>query len=272
MDQEEYEDNLEFWNTYNWDWNSPSDVKRFVDDAITRGVYQNAWGSSLQDIGEENFYTNWWLPVQDAIKSICSNFTREDLKASIQILLEGDEGESDPSILDALLKYAPGFPIEYPEFDIFIDKAVPEEWMSDWEEFEWYSFIDRYIVWTLWPPETLARSSNVDVKYLWRIFEKSINGYEPYQTFRARVALATNPICPPQIIEFLFKNRHKADWLFRDCEEDGLFSLEDNAYVINEGIPSLEDVRDEAEKALGFIGQINRNDFTGRGAHFVENL
>jgi len=34
MDQEEYEENFEFWNTYNWDWKSPSDVKRFVDDAM----------------------------------------------------------------------------------------------------------------------------------------------------------------------------------------------------------------------------------------------
>jgi len=30
MAQEEYEDNLEFWNKYNLDWKSPSDVKRFV--------------------------------------------------------------------------------------------------------------------------------------------------------------------------------------------------------------------------------------------------
>jgi len=266
-------DDLEFWNTYDWNWKSPIDVETFVRDALDRNVYEYAWGT-LADIGEENFYTNWWCPVQSAIEQMGKAFSEEDLKASIKSLLEGngEGGDSDPSILDALLKYIPGFPRRFPEFNWVIDEALPEYGYSDWWEFSWYPFIGRYLTWTFWGPETLARSQDVDPIYLHRIFKTSLISDNPYKTFRARVALASNPNCPKEIIEFLFENRDTSDWLLQDIEEEGVLELIEGKYQINENCKSTVSAREVAKEVLHFTFPTTERWDSCPGAYFVGSL
>jgi hypothetical protein len=275
-------DNPDFWNNYNWNWQSPNDVKQFVDDAIERGVYEYAYGE-LGDMGSEGYYTTWWLNVQGAIEAIAKRFSTSELNASLEHFLHGDFDECDATIFDAILKYVPGFPKEYPEFEDYIESVMPESGLGDWWEYTWYSLESAYHTSTFWGPETMARSTTIDRKYLSRIFDNSIIAENPYRTFRARVALATNPNCPKEIIEFLWVNRNSQDWLLRDLscidpdtyERDtkiGALRFTGSKYEIDESVDNIEEIRQEARETLGFRFPTTEMWESGPGAHYVENL
>ena len=264
-------DNADFWNDYNWNWQSSHDVKQFVDDAIERGVYEYAYGE-LGDMGSEGYYTTWWLNVQGAIEAIAERFSTSELNASLEHLLHGDFYECDATIFDAILKYVPGFPKEYPEFEDYIESVMPESGLSDWWEYSWYPLISAYHTSTFWGPETMARSTTIDSKYLSRIFDNSIIAENPYRTFRARVALASNPNCPKEIIDFLWVNRQSQDWLLRDYEEVGALKFAGDRYEIIESIDSIEEIRQEARETLDFRFPTNERWESGPGAHYVKNL
>jgi hypothetical protein len=261
----------EFWHNYNWGWKSPSDVKNFVEVALERDVYQYAWGA-LEHLGGEDFYSIWWNSVQDAVKAIVQKFSEADLRTSIGFLLQGEFDECDPAIFDALLKHVPEFPRKYPEINAYLESIMPEDWFSDWWEFSWYPFIGRYFTWTFWGPETMARSIHIDPVYLTRIFNNSVKAENPYRTFRARVALASNPNCPREIVEFLWTNRDSENWLLRDYEEENVITYFDGKYIIGSNHPSIKEIKDEAKLTLDFQVNTNERWDSGPGSEFVENL
>ena len=270
MNEEEIEEWLDeraFWN-----WKSPEDVKNFVEDCLERKVYEYAWGT-IDHLGEERFHTMWWESVEEAIEAIVKKFSEADLRTSIGFLLQGKFFECDPSIFDALLKHVPEFPRKYPEINEYLESVMPEDSLSDWWEFSWYPFETEFFTWTFWGPETMARSIHVDPIYLTRIFNNSIRAENPYRTFRARVALASNPNCPQEIIEFLWTNRDSENWLLRDHEEeDDLIANLDGTYVINSNHPSIQEIKDEAKLTLDFQVDTSERWDSGPGAQYVENL
>jgi hypothetical protein len=270
MNEEEIEEWLDeraFWN-----WKSPEDVKNFVKDCLERNVYEYAWGT-IDHLGEERFHTMWWESVEEAIEAIVQKFSEADLRTSIGFLLQGEFDECDPAIFDALLKHVPEFPRKYPEINAYLETVMPKDSLSDWWEFSWYPFNGRYFTWTFWGPETMARSTHIDPIYLTRIFNNSIRAENPYRTFRARVALASNSNCPKEIVEFLWNNRDSENWLLRDYEEeDDLIANLDGTYVINGNHPLIEEIKDEARLTLDFQVDTNERWDSGPGAEYVENL
>jgi hypothetical protein len=118
----------------------------------------------------------------------------------------------------------------------------------------------------------MARSKNIDSKYLRRIFETSFVAENSYKSFRARVALATNPNCPNDIIDFLYTNKDTSDWLLNDVEEYGVLVRTDNEYRIDETIDELEECRKTALMALDFKIPTDDRFGSGPGAEYVENL
>jgi len=264
------------WLEYNWNWKSPDNVREFVDEVLkVHEEYEYAWGS-LSENGAENFFTQWWCPVQDAIRHIGSNFGAEDLIESIGHLLapNGEFQECDPAIFDALLRYVEGFPNKYPGVYQYLELILSRDatYTSDWWDFSWYSFEDRYLTWTFWGPETLARSTNVDHAYLTRIFLLSFNSETPYKTFRARIALAMNRTCPESILNFLFENRNSADWLLNDPDEEGILIYDNGTYSIDENVESLEEMRAVADQTLSFDYESDEYWSTGPGAQYMGNL
>jgi hypothetical protein len=263
---------LEFWVQYDWNWKSPSDVKEFVEVATERETFNYAFGT-LEHYGYEQYIDHWWNPIQDAIALMAKNFSREDLSQAIKYILfpEGDPySECDPAIFDALLKFVPGFPNDFPESTKYLDGIVQAG--SDWWDSSWYPLLGSYVTWTFWGPETMARSKNIDVKYLRRIFELSFRAVNSYRSFRARVALATNPNCPKDIIDFLFANKDTSDWLLNDYEEYGLLTHIDGKYLIDETVAELEESRETAQMALDFRIDTDETFDSGPGAEYVENL
>jgi hypothetical protein len=119
----------------------------------------------------------------------------------------------------------------------------------------------------------MARSTHIDPIYLTRIFNNSIRAENPYRTFRARVALASNSNCPKEIVEFLWNNRDSENWLLRDYEEeDDLIANLDGTYVINSKHPLIQEIKDEARLTLDFQVDTNERWDSGPGAQYVENL
>jgi Tfp pilus assembly protein PilF len=275
--EEEDSESAEFdWNDYAWDWKTPDDVREFVDLVLeNHDIYEYAY-DTLSGIGSENFYCQWWAPVQDAIKSMAKNFSKSDLEESIEHLLapEGGYVECDPAIFDALLKYVPGFPADYPQFSEAINNFIEAgaEYTSDWWDFTWYPFIGAEFTWTFWGPETMARSRNVSPELLTTIFKLSFIAETPYKSFRSRVALATNPNSPKEILEFLFRNKDNNDWLINDYEEEGALLFQDGRYVINEELESIDDLRKNAELVENFRFPSDNRWSSGPGAEYVENL
>jgi hypothetical protein len=263
---------LEFWVQYDWNWKSPSDVKEFVLVATERETFEYAFGT-LEIYGYQEYIDHWWNPVQDAIALMAKNFSREDLSQAINYILfpEGDPySECDPAIFDALLKFVPGFPSDFPESTKYLDGIV--EAGSNWWDSSWYPLLGSYITWTFWGPETMARSKNIDPKYLRRIFELSFRSVNSYRSFRARVALATNPNCPKDILDFLYTNKDTSDWLLNDYEEYGLLTHIDGKYLIDETVAELEECRKTALMALDFKIPTDDRFDSGPGAEYVENL
>jgi hypothetical protein len=263
---------LEFWVQYDWNWKSPSDVKEFVVVATERETFNYAFGT-LEIYGYQEYIDHWWNPVQDAIALMAKNFSRADLSESINSILfpEGNPySECDPAIFDAFLKFVPGFPNDFPESTKYLDRIAQAG--SDWWDSSWYPLLDSNITWTFWGPETMARSKNIDAKYLRRIFELSFSAVNSYRSFRARVALATNPNCPEDIVEFLWTNRDSENWLLNYHEGFGLLSQIDGKYLIDETVAELEKCRDTARLALRFGIATDGTFDSGPGAEYVENL
>lgn len=265
---------FEFWVEYDWNWKSPSDVKEFVEVAIERETFEYAYGT-LQDFGDEQYMDHWWFPVQNAIALMAKNFSQEDLSQAINLILFPEESpyaECDPAIFDGLLKFVPGFPGSFPDSIQYLERIMPENDCSDWWDFSWYPFDGRYLTWTSWGPETLARSQSIDSKYLRRVFEASFVAVNSYRSFRARVALATNPNCPKDILDFLFLNRDIPDWLLNDINKSHILLHVDGRYSIDETNVNLEAYRKTASMALEFKIETNERWDSGPGAHYVENL
>ena len=265
---------LEFWIQYDWNWKSPSDIKEFVLVATERETFEYAFGT-LEIYGWQEYIDHWWNPVQDAIALMAKNFSREDLSQAINYILfpEGNPySECDPAIFDAFLKFVPGFPNDFPESTKYLDKVMPVNDSSDWWAFSWYPLLGTNLTWTFWGPETMARSKNIDPIYLRRIFEASFVAINSYRSFRARVALATNPNCPKDIVEFLWTNRDSENWLLNDHEGFGFLTHSDGKYLINETIAELEECRKTARMALRFGIATDGTFDSGPGARYVENL
>ena len=264
------------WNEYEWNWKTSDDVKEFVELVLENiKTYEYAY-ETLGNSSDENFYSQWWGPVQQAVKSMAEDFERSDLEESIKYLLapKGYFVECDSAIFDALLKYVPGFPSQYPKFADAIEKFLwrDESGSSDWWDYSWYPFISANFTWTFWGPETLARSANIDPGYLTRIFLNSFNAETPYKSFRARVALATTPNCPTEILEFLFENRNSIDWLLNDVDEEGVLQFENGRYSINEELEGIAEHRQDAELTQSFRYPTDTNWSSGPGAEYVANL
>jgi len=264
------------WNEYDWDWKTSADVKAFVELVLENiSTYEYAY-ETLGNSSDENFYCHWWGPVQQAVKSMAADFERSDLEESITHLLapEGYFVECDSAIFDALLKYVPGFPNQYPKFADAIEKFLwrDENSSTDWWDYSWYPFISANFTWTFWGPETLARSPNIDPEYLTRIFLLSFNAETPYKSLRARVALATNLNCPTEILEFLYENRNSVDWLLNDVEEEGVLRFENGKYSINEELETITERRQDAELAQSFRYPTDINWSSGPGAQYIANL
>jgi hypothetical protein len=123
----------------------------------------------------------------------------------------------------------------------------------------------------------MARSIYIDPTYLTRIFNNSVKAENPYRTFRARVALASNPNCPKDIVEFLWANRDTANWLLRyyeeDYEEENVIVSLGGKYVINSKHPSIQEIKDEANLTLDFQANTKERYWnTDPGVQYVENL
>jgi len=267
----------DLWYDYDWNWKTPQDVREFVDLLLENFEnYEHALGS-LEDLGFDNFYTLWWCSTQDAIARIAMTFNDVQLKESIRYLLapEDEFVECDAAIFDALLKHVDGFPSKYPEFSEYLEIVLSKDkdYTSDWWDYSWYTFEGRDLTWTFWGPETLARSVNVDVAYLRRIFLNSFIDGTSYKTFRARVALAMNPNCPPDILEFLWENKDGSDWLVNDPEEEGLLLTNNGTFSLDEDNESLEARRTIAnDVANSFYYETSEMWSTAPGAEFMENL
>jgi hypothetical protein len=246
---------FELWNDYNWDWKSPADVKKFVDDAVETDCYGyslGAFGVFSEDVTAEDWYFNYWSPVHGAIKEISQKFSETDLKQSVDILMKPfpDYDEGDPAIYDALLEYIPGFPQAWGEY-----ADTLETYVRDWSEFAWYCPIGREFTWTYFSAETVAKSPQISSEFLQAMFDETwIDGAysHPNRSLRIRLALATNPSTPQAILHFLFTHRNTADWLLQDKEEVGLLISQDNKYLINETAVGIAALREEAEETRKF--------------------
>lgn len=264
------------WYEYGWQWKTPTDVKEFASLALESfSSYEYAY-EYFEDSDDEDFFTYWWSPLQQSIKNMADEFKQSDLEDAIGHLLapEGHFIECDPAIFDALLKNVPGFPSQYPKFadaiEVFLHRDA--SYSSDWWDFSWYPFISAEFTWTFWGPETLARSTNIDSRYLTRIFLQSFNAETPYKSFRARVALATNPTCPTEILEFFYTNRNSVDWLINGAEEEDILLREADLYLINENLESIAERRKSAELTKSFRYPTDINWSSGPGAEYVANL
>jgi hypothetical protein len=262
---------LEFWNKYRWDWKTPADVQAFVEIAIEQGMYED----SIDTIGlDENWYTNWWLPVHDAIERFSNTHGQEDITAALDYLLSPfKENEVvDFAIYDSLLKSITNFPANWPEhlntLDLYYTHA---------SEFAWLNRVGRYFCWTFYAPETIALSPGVPPEFLHSLFIKSIWLYDynaPQQAFRVRLALAMNQNTPKEIIHFLWDERDR-DWLI--CEEDvedessitvvevldGSIRINENSEVLEEARVRISDMEDMSssmfytEQELGGAGYLD---------------
>lgn len=264
------------WDEYDWKWSSPEDVREFVDIVLeNHETYEYAY-PEFSDSGDENYYSQWWTSVQYAISHMGKTFSREDLEVAIEHLLapEGDYVECDPAIFDGLLKFIPGFPVDFAKFNDVVEVFLGDgnDYTSDWWDYSYYPFIGAELTWTFWGPETMARSRNIDPKYLTRIFVLSFIAGNPYKAFRARLALATNPNCPSEILDFLFSNRNNADWLIYDEDEEGVLSSEQGTYSINDGIDSIEQLRENAALTEAFKYPSDSDWSSSPGAHYVANI
>ena len=246
---------FELWNNYNWDWNSPADVQKFVDNVVETDCYGyslGAFGVFQDGCTPEDWFFNYWNPVHEAIKEISEKFSEIDLKQSVGILMKPFENydEGDPTIYDALLEYVPSFPQAWSEY-----AHTLETYVRDWSEFAWYCPIGREFTWTYFSAETVAKSPQISPEFLQAMFDETwIEGAysHPNRSLRIRLALATNPSTPMAILNFLFTHLGTADWLLQDKEEVGLLISKKDNFVINESAEGIAALREEAEETRKF--------------------
>jgi hypothetical protein len=246
---------FELWNNYNWDWNSPADVQKFVDNVVETDCYGyslGAFGVFQDGCTPEDWFFNYWNPVHEAIKEISEKFSETDLKQSVGILMKPFENydEGDPTIYDALLEYVPSFPQAWSEY-----AHTLETYVRDWSEFAWYCPIGREFTWTYFSAETVAKSPQISPEFLQAMFDETwIEGAysHPNRSLRIRLALATNPSTPMAILNFLFTHLGTADWLLQDKEEVGLLISKKDNFVINESAEGIAALREEAEETRKF--------------------
>ena len=264
---------FDFWNNYNgWDWESPADVSNFVDHALRTGVYEYSLGAFGYFEGSnsgENWYTNWWYPTQVSIKRMVEKFSSQDLDHSIDILLKPfeDFDAGDQAIYNALLNSDS----ETIKSNSLFRQSL-KIYLRDWCEFSWFSFEDRYFTWTFFGPETFAKSPNTPSEFLIELFEESFTYDHPLKAFRARVALAMNPLTPEGIIEFLYMNRLSNDWLLHDPEEEGILIKDGNQYSIDEDLSSIKEMRSTASEVENLSLETDEMWSSCPGANFVENI
>jgi hypothetical protein len=265
---------LEFWNNYSWNWKTPADVQEFIETAIEQGMYED----SVEIMGlDENWYTNWWLPAQDAIKRMISTFNEEDLSESVRYLLEPFEDyyTIDFAIYDAILKFLPGFPSEWSEYENSLDKYYENSC-----EFSWLTTEGRYFTWTFYGPESIAKSKWISRNFLRRVFINSIwlSDYNSIQqAFRVRLAFAMNPNSPVEILNFLWDERNSGNWMATedDLDEDSEISILDiseTRIVLNPDSEFFETTRERIDEMEDLSHQIFGNDLELRGAAFLDTL
>ena len=243
------------WNDYDWNWKTTGDVQKFVDDAVESGCYEyslGAFGVFTDGVEAEDWYFNYWNPVHEAIADIAKNFSESEMEAALDILMKpfADYSDGDPAIYDALLESLPGFPVKW---DKYADTL--NEYTRNWSEFAWYCPIGRAFTWTYFSAETVAKCHWIPAAFLREMFEETaVGGFfdHPNRLLRIRLALATNPNTPTEILNFIFENRHNADWLIYDPEESGALVLEDGRYRINEDVEGFKELRAEAETTRKF--------------------
>jgi hypothetical protein len=242
VDFEEGDDILDFWNNYDFSWKSCSDIQHFVDAAVACGAYEN----SLDAFGglDENWYTNWFTPVQQAIQEMSDKFSPKELHKAVDVFMEPfmaiDFG-NEFAVYDALLKYVPSFPFAWKQHETSLLKYYG----SCCDEFSYQTNIGRYFNWTFSPCDTIALMKNIDSKFLERIFVDSFS-LDRHQSFRVRLCLARNPKTPKAVLDFLIKYQDGPEWLIMDFEEikkiKGSYS-----YIPSEFVGELQDAADYLE-------------------------
>lgn len=250
MDSDEV---LEFWEAYDWDWKSLEDVKKFVDDAIKTGCYEyslDAFDYFGGATNGENWYNNWWDPVHGAIYDCVKTFSEEEMDVVVAILLKPFEDYSDngdQAIYDALIEAYPRFLTKSDQY-----KDSLKIYYEYWCEFSWFPFGEEFFSWTFFGVETIAKSPQIPVEFLTRIFEDSFTMEHIYRAYRVRVALALNPSTPLKVLEYLFRNRDTCDWMLHDHEEKVCLVTNSSSYSINSGEMELEAARETARKVENF--------------------
>ena len=277
-----FKDNVDFWNDYDWVWKSSDDVKQFIDDAVRTHVILESFrefgvGSEDSPISSEDWVLLWWENVQAAIQQIVLKFSDGEMRDSLVHLMTPMalfKSGGDQAIYDALLKYLPGFPTNYPEYANSL-----HEYEEIWCEFSWLSMGDwRYFLWIFYGRDNIAKSPYVDPEYLRKMFEESFVYEHPHQAIRVRIGLAMNPSTPKPILDFLFENREEVDWLLHDTEASSsgdeleLLVREGERYEINSELEELEDLREFADDLQNFNYSSGNSFEDCPGVEYMENL
>lgn len=274
-----FRDIIDFWNSFNWDWENSADVENFVNEALRTGVLEDSWqGFGVFNGGDgmdsEDWVTFWWSNVQESIEKISKTFSAEELKKSLAQLMRPMEiiqSGGDQAIYDALIKFIPGFPSSFPEYASTL--AIYDE---VWCEYSWLSMGDwRYCTWIFYGRDNIAKSPNVNADFLKFMFEKSFHYEHRHQAFRVRIGLAMNPSTPAPVLKFLVENRNSADWLLHDSTGEGLkivFADEDGDYQINSDLDELAELREQANELFAFSYEYSNSFEDCPGVEYMENL
>ena len=233
----------DFWSEYEgFRWDTVSDVEKFVADAIQQKTYFDGF---LQFDYGSDWIENWWLPVRDSIETMVSNFSPVDLINSIEILLEPmDSDAGDCAIMDSLIRSKVDF--SQPRLQRYI-----ENYYAHWCDDSYVSWPWDNIQFSYCAYESIALSPVTVPEMLNRIFRDSFVMQDNHIVFRIRVALAKNPSTPSEILQFLFENRNRADWLMSDTDSyiGGESPLTDD-YRINEEYLTLVNIRNDARNLI----------------------
>ena len=274
-----FEEIIDFWNSYDWDWKNSADVENFIDEALRTGVLEDSWGgfgvfNGNDGMDSEDWVNYWWCNVQESIEKISKTFSTEELNKSLAQLMrpmEAIQSGGDQAIYDALIKYIEGFPSSFPEYASTL--AIYDE---VWCEFSWLSMGDwRYCLWIFYGRDSIAKSPNVNPDFLKSMFEKSFHYEHRHQALRVRIGLAMNPATPAPVLKFLVENRNGADWLLHDSSFEDLeivFLDDDGNYQINSDLDELEELREEASDLFAFNYKSSNSFEDCPGVEYMENL